>query len=879
MTVWLASSNAGLTAGNAFSQVDATSILRSEAGNTALTTAFVSSSAFTPGAITIDGIAVEIASRAASPSGTISVQLANGGVAVAGTTVTINVSDLPTCTATSGTTTWVITAEGGWIFFKFAAPVTLLAATAYTLQAKTSVASQVNLWTNGTAANWSRLLRTTTTGNPAASDDFHISGEWTAAATMTARTVTMDNTAGTIYGSNTTSQYTPAIAISIGGTLVCGTSASTNYTLNVKGYIIIYNGGLFETGYASGTPIPGTSTATISQICTADGDFGIVARNGAKWHSSGVPRTSGKLKTWTLLTADMAAGANSSTVADDTGWLSGDVVVLPSTDTTYNHTDKMTLNANATFSGLSYSSTTTNAHKGTAPIYQGEVLLLTRNVVYTGGSTTVQPFTVTGQLLMDIDLQWTEFNEYGTNATSTTGKVCMSVNNLSGTFNMQYCSVHDCRGLAISINNVGFQGINGVTIQYLTMYNINSASSISGHGIAVTGARQSGLTPGQGYKIDNCAFCILASASNTCSTIVLSDDGGTVTNNRIASSQGNSPLLVQASGNAPYPNWGVINNNNIHSCPQNGLVFSNASWGTMSGFVIWALGSTGLVLAASPPNADLFYAYYQKFVNFTVVGCPTGFSVPTGSGIWIFDNCKFAGTTTTAMSTLGSGGTEGSIIRFFSCSIGVATGIFTTIANYWNFGGQTGVSDLLWDNCLIGTDPPVFANQGGQYGTYARFQNYNQVANDNRNYVLSDNNAFTTSVIRTDTSVVYNAAVSPRSVKMMPGNYTTNRMYSDTIPIAVKTGQKATLQLQIQINSAYGGGGPQVWIKRQDSMGQTSDAVLATCTTTPNVWQTITVQSPAAPQDGVYEFFVTCDQPSNSSTAAVWIDGEIATAA
>lgn len=142
--------------------VDATSLLDSEVGSTALTTAYVESAAFTPGAITIDGIAIKLAARVASPTGTISVRLAQAGATVAGTEVAINVSDLPTCS--------VATNEGGWILFKFASPVLLIAATAYTVSAKCSVASEATLYRNVTAGNWSRMLRTTTTGAPSATD-------------------------------------------------------------------------------------------------------------------------------------------------------------------------------------------------------------------------------------------------------------------------------------------------------------------------------------------------------------------------------------------------------------------------------------------------------------------------------------------------------------------------------------------------------------------------------------------------------------------------------------------------------------------------------------------------------------------------------------
>src|SRR5262245_16804750 len=143
MAYLIAAANGNWTAAASWGSVDGTSLLDSEANNTALTTSYVESSTFAPGAITIDGIAVKICRRTGS-TGTMSIRLATGGVLVAGTEVTINISDLPNNQI-------VVDGANGWFLFKFAAPVLLLAATNYTVSAKSSSASQVNLFRNATA--------------------------------------------------------------------------------------------------------------------------------------------------------------------------------------------------------------------------------------------------------------------------------------------------------------------------------------------------------------------------------------------------------------------------------------------------------------------------------------------------------------------------------------------------------------------------------------------------------------------------------------------------------------------------------------------------------------------------------------------------------
>jgi hypothetical protein len=173
MAVLFSVQSGNWTTSTTWKVVDATSYLNSETTTANLTTSFASSTSFTTGAITIEGIAVKIVFRATVPSGTMTIRLATGGVAVAGTTVTINVSDLP-LTVSSGATSFY------WCYFKFSSPVALLAATSYTVQATTSVATQVSLGVLATT-NWIRCLVTSTNATPAARDTLIVAGENTAA--------------------------------------------------------------------------------------------------------------------------------------------------------------------------------------------------------------------------------------------------------------------------------------------------------------------------------------------------------------------------------------------------------------------------------------------------------------------------------------------------------------------------------------------------------------------------------------------------------------------------------------------------------------------------------------------------------------------------
>jgi hypothetical protein len=70
--------------------------------------------------------------------------------------------------------------------------------------------------------------------------------------------------------------------------------------------------------------------------------------------------------------------------------------------------------------------------------------------------------------------------------------------------------------------------------------------------------------------------------------------------------------------------------------------------------------------------------------------------------------------------------------------------------------------------------------------------------------------------------------------------------------------------VQVQKNGTYNGAAPRLILKRQDSMGVTSDTVKATFSASANTWQAQVGSSPTAPQDGVYEFIIDCDGTAGS---------------
>jgi hypothetical protein len=850
MSVLAAAANGNLTAAATWGLIDSTSFSRSQSASTALTTSYVESSSFTPGAITIDGIAVYISTRAASPSGTMSVRLAQGGVTVTGTEVTVNVSDVPTCSNSSSTTIPDGTGEGGWFFLKFAAPVTLIAATAYTLSAKTSSGSQVNL--NSTAtSNWSRYLRTTTTQAPAAGDDMIIVGEWTAAATVTNRTVTMDSTALTDYGSASTSQVSPALAIGKGGTLSYGTAGTTDYKLQLSGWLVMYNGGTFNMG-SSGAEIPRGSTAQIVFDCANAGDFGTIGRNGSTINTAGLSRTLNKNITWTRLTSDVSAAGTTGNVAADTGWLNGDSLAFAPTNrpTSLSGTtqaEKKSLTADATSTSITFAAVA-NAHSGTSPT-QGEVMLLTRNVKWTATTSSNQTFiTLAAGAVMNTS--WTEYDFLGLNSTAKFAVIETFTNNASGGNTIiDSCSFHDTGRDGIYF--VGSSGGGKGTVNNCTFYN----------------------TPFTFIK--NEATTEIAAYTNNCGTFHggnggfrLNDVGGTVTGNVVSggiNGTNDGFMLTETTG----ATIGTFKDNMSHSEAGSCISLPGLYQGTIENhtgyYGAWSGGTGGFNFG----NVNLGPA---SVGGFTVKGC--NFFGNAVCNYWFqgndvfyqipvtFDNCTGNSTTGNATTTNVQFDQKTHIIEnfyFYSCDFDTASGVKNACTNDFTWGGPGTVSGVIAENCKFGATNILTGNANwntlGQFG----MQRLQQTDGTHRRYKKYG-------LILSNSGTVHSSNLSE---ELQPNN-ASNKLTSASMFVPCTDGQTKNVSVWLRKNSSYAGAAPRVINKRQDSMGVNADTVVATFSAAADTWQQQSFTTPAALEDGMFEFYVDCDGTAGSVFVDDW---------
>lgn len=802
--------------------VDSTSLLDSEANNTALTTSYVSSSTFTPGAITIDGIAVKVHSRNATPTGTMSVQLfdSTGAAPVAGTEVTINVSDIISAT----------TPRVGWVFFLFPAPVLLLAATNYTVQAKTSSATQVNLFRNATANNWSRMLRTTTTGAPIAGDNMFIGGEWTAAATKTNRSVTMNETATTDYGGSSTTLA--GLGISHGGTLAYGTTAATNYILRLSALLVVWEGGTLNIG-TTGTPIPATSTAELQFDCVSDGDFGLIC------YGTMTAQAPSKTHHYALLNTDEAAAQTVLGVDRDltTFWGSTDDVAIAPTTQTASHGEIRTLNAIGATT-ITVSSGLTNAHSGTSPT-QAEVANLTRIItIRNTAASFAAPCAYThfhGNATVDID--WVLFRGLG--RSSDAEKQCVTISVTSGgSISLTGCVFRDMGSNAIVFhNNVAIGTVVVDACVFTGFPGISAGSATITIGSLVTSVVSATLNNNVHIHTDGSSSFIHVSHSNV-----------TVTNNRAAGVAGTFGFHFDSV--APMNN--VVSGNIAHSGATSGFEISGCRGLTLTNCTAWRCSSQGILVDQS--------------ANVTIDGATVFGSSGRNIGIDLSDSTNIRlrnvvsnGDTSfaTAHGVFSTNAGAGGTFILENCNFGTAAGILVTHSTadvrLQPIGGTTGIVYWIFNNCIFasGTETDqastiqlpgniLFLRHEGVAGTYRR------------QYPAIGTVARETTVVRT---------VGRASQKLTPSGATSfYRLHSEPYRVPVRSGEAITHGVWVRKDPSYTGSAPRLVLRSNAALGIDADVVLDTHTAAADTWERLTgTTTPVAEDDGVVEFVVECD--------------------
>jgi hypothetical protein len=871
MATRCACANGNFTAAATWALIEPISYLDTQATETIPGTTYNPSASFTPGAVIVDAILIKLATRLNNASNyTTSVRLATGGVLVAGTEITINGFDMPPSYPNTGAGSISDRDAGGWVLFKFPAPVTLLAATAYTVDVKCGAGFSHYTYYASASFNWARALRTTTTGAPAAGDDLIIVQEYTGPGTKNLLSVNMDSTTATDYGSARTSYAQAAVAICKGGTL--NFDPTINSLLQLSGQLSIYSGGTLSIGTVA-TPIPTNKTATLQFDCAANGQFGLIAKVGSSVIFQGSPRTPGKNITWTKLTSNIAVAVTTANVANDTGWLAGDEIVMPSTSRVYTEVDRRTLSANAASGAIQWTAGTTYAHLGTSPA-QGEAGLLTRNVTFRSAQTAFGTFFFCGTyniipVATVINLAWTAFRYMGVGGgTSPAGFYITEWEN-SLSFTMSFCSYYDNLSSSYGIAMDG--AISGITVLntlqdsviYLTGFPNQSACYL--RGVTAPFAVQRNL--------------IIAQQSNGYGIYSDTSNSATVNAGNCVASCGSDGFYENRQQTFLGSNY---HDNEAHSCFGIGVnLGSNNTIGDGSSLVNYKLWRNGQGNGASDSAGGLYIYNVTLQLRVTLInpilfGNKPGNMVFRGGGCFTIEGGVMAGDSTYPVVTnIYMDPSFGSTVHasyMNSVTFSKPTGGFLVPVTGPDISFYSSGTTLTWirlhaENCWFGgaggpIQWPTYMKTvpEAQSRMFLKSQYQNAITNNNHCYTPAGN-------VQTDTTI-FNASAPSEAV--LPTASATIKVRSGLHLATCLAGKAVNISCFVRKDNIYGGNFARLILQRQDSLGITADMILDTATVAENIWEQLIGSTPMIPRNGVLAFYVDCDGTSGQYNVDDW---------
>lgn len=812
MTTRLAAATGNFTTAGTWLAADATALNDVETTFTALTNAYQNSTAFTPGAITVDGIAIKIASRAAgSPANTITVRLGQAGVDVAGTPTTMNVSDIDPCSTAEN--------EGGWYYFRFnvagvPTPVLLLGATAYTVGVKLSATTTAVSLYVASGTNWTRMVVTTTTGAPAAGDRLAICADRISAGVSNNYIVTMDNTATTSFGST----VTQALTINKGGTLTFGTTAATAYYLKVKGITQVNSGGALNIG-TSGTQMPSNSSAVLEFDATAAVDSGLFCKNGSTIAIWGKTITN----TWSNLNTDEAVASTVWGIVSTADWANSDVVCIDSTTQTASQAEKRTISTVDSAVQITVTAGLTNAHSGTAPT-QAYVGNLTRNVKIRGVSASLVGYVNFSPTCIAV-VKYAEFTALGN---FTSGKTGVVIQTTTGSITLQYCSMYDStQATAIGIKVLG-AATNNFTVSNNVVYNINAT------GVSVD------ATTGTTYTIDSNLVMATQSGGGS-GAFSLSDLGGVITNNIGSSSASGSNWIIGASDTP-----GTFSGNIAHSGATHGFTFTGAiPSGTLSNLTAWRNGTSSSYGLNVTGACECIVDNYTCFGN-----ASAGMNLSNGAGNITVNNSTFnAGVTLLQPAGIIFAG-AGANLLCNSTTFGATTTHGTGDLNI------TAASTVhaAFNNCLFSSATEIANQTNLTPSAYIGSEKHDQTSGLNKTWRKYGILSIDTTIFRT----------SP-SLRMTPNNASNKLEQLLPFKVAVKSGVIATVGAYVRESvvgdgTAYNGARIRLICKANFSLGVTVDTVIATATVASSgAFELISGALPSPSEDGCFDIITDCD--------------------
>jgi hypothetical protein len=811
MATLLAKDSGNFTDASTWGLVDSASLVDSVAAISNISTTYVNSPSFSPGAITIDGVAVRIASRTITTTATFFLQLFNVTTSTQIAEVSIAVNDLPATTSAGS-----IAPGLGWVFFRFGAPITLVSGQNYAIGLRVTTANHVVCYRNATANNWTRLLRTTTNAAPAASDILHIAPEFSAPATYIARTVTMNNTSSTLFGDLSVPN---SISISNHCSLRYGVAASTNYRLRVRGLMGVFAGGKLEIG-STVTPIPATSSATLEFDGVANVDSGLGIGSQGNFETHGNTKTT----TNTLLTSTANAGTSILNVLSTAGWQAGDRIAIASTSRTPTEAEDFTISTVNSPTQITLSGALAFTHEAVGDVV-AEVINLTRNVKIFGNSSTIQSFVV-GDSSDQFHCRDTEFYYLGSGTTARRGIT------VQATYNsciIERCAIHSA-GVTSSLGLFFGGGINSV-VQVLN----NSFYDIAAQLISISTSVFSAMTISDNYGIRARAGggVVLSTVNNK-----------VVTNNRISSCTGYGFSFSQDGAIIDTFDGNISHSNGTSTSAALGFSMLYLR-GVLSNCIAYRNAAPGFLISGCQ---DLYLTNCKAFgngvtnIDMTTIGSP--------GVIGLYDSIIDAGATLT--SPIGLRVQSGGCGNFDAdnCTFGAtnehSTGdiVITTPTTTFN---------MRADNCLFASTNPFVFPERLTPSSIVGFSAHNQIPNNHLS--IRRTGRITIDTIIFDTSP---------SMRLTPTS-STEKLRTGRFDVPVRAGESLTVSVKVRRSvagdgAAYNGALPRLFLRKAAALGVNSEIILATATVlSSGAFETLTGTTPVAPTDGVFSFGVDCD--------------------
>ena len=842
MATLISAADGNFTSSSTWKVANATSFLDSRTGSAGSSTSGANSSNFTPGAITIQGIAVQIFTRSSTLGGTFTVSLWNSTASseVAGTAVAIDVNDLPDVYSLSNGT------GVGWVYFKFAAPVTLLAATNYAVRVASSINTSVTVYRDATANNWNRALVTSTTGAPASTDILIITGEYTGAGVNSNRAVTMDNTAATAFGQT---------YISTKGTLTYGNSASTAYVLRLGGNLFVTPGGTLTIGTAL-SPIDASSTAVLEFSVVSSGQYGLNIAGG-NFYAYGQSKSQ-----YVRLAANVAALATSLTLSSiPTNWLSGDVLGITGTTTTGSQAEVRNLSANVITTTATISSGLTNAHGGdSTTMVQAHVANLTRNVVIRSTSATLPSYSSYNGTNTTVEISNVLFSMMGstTQAASGIGLFGAGVSrniSFSMTNSVLYQPTPSAAAQGVGQGNTSVTSPVSYTITNNVVWNVQGTGMFNTASSALTTKNMSGnlIARSGGFTVQD----------------MTADTSNTVVANSTAT---NAAGISFTTNSVPYPTGTVTAFTNLETYGNAvyGLGINSSSTSQATGKLIinannitsWRNATSG-VLAGGDFNTAFSVLIFDNFRSFGSASSAIQIGSISNSTVIFKDSTFWAGTT--QVTPTGINGTvlinpsRIESILFTNCTFGKDhlgnTSSFTTsVLAMANFRGNTNM--ILYNPTTTGTlvaRNTAYTNTSG-YPSGVVIQKLNNSTGSD--FIYSN-----TSSISLD-SVIYQT--SAPSTRLAPAIAVGCSTPSPTVRIPVKSGQTCSVGVWVRKSSlgdggAYNGGEPTLVMRPNLALNNLDNTTVDTMTANAGSWEQLTYTTGAVSYDTTLEFIVVCD--------------------